>query len=134
MKPAAYRKKIEKEVKAAATAMKKQAADFRKKSASATEQLRALQAVGQLQEPQDLAPAMRLASNRKEPVRLRVAAVAQLAPLLERDAKALDRLIDLLADQTEAGSVRAAAYRPTIALRSHASSLVASTTRENNTG
>jgi hypothetical protein len=52
---------------------------------------------------------MRVASNCQEPERLRVAAVAQLAPLLERDAEALDRLIHLLADETEAVSVRAAA-------------------------
>jgi hypothetical protein len=109
MKPAAYRKKIEKEIQAAAKAMKKQAAGFRKKSASAAQRTRALQAVGQLQEPRDLALAMRVATNPKERERLRVAAVAQLAPLLERDAKALDRVIDLLADPKEAVSVRAAA-------------------------
>lgn len=109
MKPAAYRKKIEKEIQTAAKAMKKQAAAFRKKSASAAQRTRALQAVGQLQEPRDLALAMQVATNRKERERLRVAAVAQLAPLLERDAKALDRVIDLLADPKEAVSVRAAA-------------------------
>jgi hypothetical protein len=109
MKPAAYRKKIEKEIQAAAGAMKKHAAGFRKKSASAGERTQALRAVGQLQQPRDLALAMRAATNRNEPERLRVAAVAQLSPLLERDAKALDRVIDLLANPNEAVSVRAAA-------------------------
>ena len=109
MRPAAYRKKIEKQVRAAARAMKKYAADFRKKSASPAERLRALQSIGQLQDPRDLALAMRVAANRKEPDRLRVAALAQLAPLLERRPEALHLLIDLLADPKEAVSVRSAA-------------------------
>jgi hypothetical protein len=109
MKPATYRKKIEKEVQAAAKAMKKHAADFRKKSARSSERIRALRGVGQLQDPRDLALAMRLATDRNEPERLRVPAVAQLAPLIERNADALERVIDLLADAGEAVSVRAAA-------------------------
>jgi hypothetical protein len=109
MNPAAYRKRIEKQVRAAARAMKKHAAEFRKKSASASKRTQALKAVGQLQNPLDLALAMRLASNRKEPTRLRVAALSQLAPLLERNVKTLELLIDLLADRKEAVSVRAAA-------------------------
>src|SRR5262245_34505034 len=90
--------------------MERQAAAFRR-SGTATQRTRALRAVGQLQAPRDLAAAKRLAADEKAPESLRVAAIAQLGPLLARSPVTLRLLMDLLADPAEPAGVRGAALK-----------------------
>src|SRR5262245_8917902 len=122
MKPAAYRKKIEKQVRAAARNMKKHAAAFRKAS-NAKKRQQALTSVGQLQDARDLALARRIAANAKEPNRLRVAAIAQLTPLLAEGADTLKLLIDQLGNPDESASVRGAALMMLKAAAFHSSAM-----------
>lgn len=108
MNPKAYRKKIEKQVRSAAKAMLKESAGFRK-AKKAGARMRHLHNVGQLENPNDLALARRIAVNRKEEPRLRAAALSQLGPLLARSSHAVGQTISLLGDPAEAVEVRAAA-------------------------
>jgi hypothetical protein len=122
MNPAAYRKKMEKQVRAAARNMKKHAAAFRKAS-TAKKRQRALAGVGQLEEARDLALARRLAANPEEPTRLRVAAIAQLTPLLADGKTTLKLLIDQLGNPDEPAAVRGAALMMLKAAAFHSSAL-----------
>jgi len=109
MDPNEYRKEVLRETREATRAMARSVKEFRNEKKSATERALALGQAGQLTAPKDLELARDLAADRDEAPELRVAALAQLGPLLAKDRKAIPLLIKIVSSDEEPADVRAAA-------------------------